>query len=318
MLNAVSTPSALAITLGSGLASALLYASLTGGTVLAVPLFILTAQPILIAALGWGTASGLLGAAVAALAIGVAQSPMGAGAYLLNFAVPALLLAHLVGLARVEGERTEWYPLGRVVLAAGLVTALAAVATAAIVGASEEFLAQQVREMVLKVMADDPRLTDAARRQFEGFVTFAVRLTTIAYPIVWTTVLVANLWIAAKVVAMSGRLARPWEDLARFTLPNGAGILFALAFFGEALPGVPGQIAAVFTGALGAVHALLGLAVIHVVTRGSAARPIVLASLYGFIFLFSLIPAFLLVVLGLAERFLRLRDRRLGGPPAAT
>ena len=68
---------------------------------------------------------------------------------------------------------------------------------------------------------------------------------------------------------------------------------------------------------LAIAFALLGLAVIHAVTRHRASRPIILAGAYAFIAVQGW-PILIATLLGLAESLLGLRARTAKrGPPAA-
>jgi hypothetical protein len=314
----VLSPSTLLMALGSGLASALLFASLIGGTSLAVPLFALTGLPIAIAALGWGTIAGGIAVAIGGLAIGVALSPQAAGSYLLTIAVPILVVSHLVGLARQDGDRVEWYPLGRVLAAVAILIALATVIGGMAIGYDAESTTRQVRDAFVAMMDASrvPGGIEAVRAEVEPFVRLSVRLMPILFPAIWTMILVLNLWLAAKAVAKSDRLSRPWEDLSALQMPKGADLAFAASAVLAFLPAPVGLVASPFLGAFLSAYTLMGFAVLHHVTRGSGARPIVLATVYGIVFLFTF-PALLVALIGLLERFARFRDRRRGGPPAA-
>ncbi|MEJ1158520.1 DUF2232 domain-containing protein [Prosthecomicrobium sp. N25] len=314
----VVSPSAFLMALGSGLASAVLFASLIGGTSLAVPLFALTGLPIAIAALGWGTLAGAIAVVIGGVAITFALSAPAAGSYLLTVAGPVLVLSHLVGLARQdEAGRVEWYPLGRVLAAAAILIAAATVVGGIAIGYDQEATTRQVRDAFAGMMdpARVPGGLEQVRAEVEPFVRLSVRLMPILFPAIWTMILVLNLWLGAKVVAKSDRLARPWEDLSAISLPRGADLGFAGALVLSFLPAPAGLVASPFLGAFLSAYTLMGFAVLHHVTRGSGARPIVLATVYGLVFLFTF-PALLVALVGFLERFLRFRDRRRkGGPP---
>lgn len=315
----VFTPMAMLMALGSGLASAVLFASVIGGTMLAVPLFALTALPIVIVALGWGTFPGLVATAIGAVGIFVAFTGPAAGVFLLQAAGPALLLSHLIGLARHDVTGVEWYPVGRVVAGAALAMAAVAVIGGIAFGYDPDEWAARVTDSLVLIYQDQGagQSADALRAQVTPVAQFMVRLLPVMLPMLWTFILIFNLWLGAKVVARSDRLVRPWEDLAAFELPRGVGLAMAATLLATLAPDPIGAAASPFLGAFLAVYTLLGLAVIHVVTRGSGARPIILATIYGIVFLFSF-PALVLVAIGLVEPYWRIRDRRRGGPPAVS
>ena len=99
-----------------------------GGIPLALPLFMMSALPIVIAALGWGTRAGILASIVAGAVVAAGLTGLSAASYLANIAFPAVVASHLIGLARTEGDHVEWYPLGHLLL---WIAATAALATGA-------------------------------------------------------------------------------------------------------------------------------------------------------------------------------------------
>src|SRR5205807_37782 len=73
----------------------------------------------------------------------------------------------------------------------------------------------------------------------------------------------ANLWLAGQVVKLSGRLKRPWPDLAALSLPPLAAALFATAVAGSLIPDLPGLVASLFAATLTTAFAIVGFAVMH-------------------------------------------------------
>ncbi len=92
---------------------------------------------------------------------------------------------------------------------------------------------------------------------------------------------VLNLWLAARVVKISGRLKRPWPDLSALMLPPSAAGLLAVAALGSFLPDLVGILSGAFAASLLMVFAFLGFAVLHTITRGTAGRGFVLAGIYA-------------------------------------
>ena len=118
------------IGIGAGAAAALLFASVTSGTLLSIPLFYLAPLPIMIAGLGWGQWVALTATLTGAFAIGIIFGTVFLFAFLAVAGVPAWWLSYLAMLARPAAASTgngradvglEWYPPGRLVVwAAGL------------------------------------------------------------------------------------------------------------------------------------------------------------------------------------------------------
>ena len=126
-----------------------------------------------------------------------------------------------------------------------------------------------------------------------------------------------NLWLAARIVKISGRLRRPWPDLANLTLPAASSGLLAAAIAGSFLPDLFGILSGAFAASLLMAFAMLGLAVLHAITRGSSSRAVVLAAVYAATIVLGW-PLLALSLLGLAEAAFNIRNRvaRKRGPPA--
>ena len=126
-----------------------------------------------------------------------------------------------------------------------------------------------------------------------------------------------NLWLAGRVVLISGRLRRPWPDIPAMTLPRFALALLAAALLGALLPGLVGVAANILAAALLVVYGVLGLAVMHMLTRGMTSRGLVLAAAYAALLIFGW-PILLASLLGIADSSLGLRARFAArrGPPA--
>jgi hypothetical protein len=128
---------------------------------------------------------------------------------------------------------------------------------------------------------------------------------------------VFNLWLAARVVKISGRLKRPWPDLAALTLPPSTSGLLAAAIAGSFLPDLFGVLSGAFAASLLMAFAMLGFAVLHAITRGMRSRAIVLPTVYAATIVLGW-PVVVLSLLGLAEAAFNIRHRvaRKRGPPS--
>ena len=78
-------------------------------------------------------------------------------------------------------------------------------------------------------------------------------------------------------------------------------LLLAVATGAAFLAGLPGLIAAGFAGPLFLAYVLLGLAVVHYMTRGRPWRPFALWGLYASLFIMNTIASLAIALLGLAE-----------------
>ncbi len=117
-----------------------------------------------------------------------------------------------------------------------------------------------------------------------------------------------NLWLAALVVRFSGRLKRPWPVIADMTFAPYAPALLALAVAALFLPGLTGIGGEVMSASLFTAYAILGLAVMHTLTRGMNARGVVLTGTYLSVGLFGW-PVLMMALLGLIETAVGIRAR---------
>ncbi len=125
-----------------------------------------------------------------------------------------------------------------------------------------------------------------------------------------------NLWLAARVVKVSGRLRRPWPDLSALSLPSFTSGLLAVAVAGSFLPDLAGILSGVFAASLLMAFAILGFAVLHAITRGIDSRFLLLAGAYAATTIFGW-PVLAVAMLGLAETAFNIRARVAArrGPP---
>ena len=308
----------------SGLASALLFAVVVTGSPLGLVLSYVAPLPILIGALGWNHRSGLVATAVGGLAIGLAFRPEAGLAFVIGSALPAWGLAYLALLGRPDPDGSvEWYPLGRLLLwvaaSAAVVTFVGVLALGSWDYATYRDTLRQTIESVIRLQMRVPTETPlpptfggVPREQFiEALVGAVPFLAATAF----ASVLTLNLWIAAKVVAISGRLPRPWPAVAATRMPPSALLLLGFAVLASFLaPGLVGALALAMTGALLMTFALQGLALLHHVSRGRPGRTGLLVGTYVLLAFIAHTFLPLLALAGIADTAVNLRRRF---PPGA-
>jgi len=309
------------IALAAGGAAALLFASVASGALLAMILFYLAPLPIMIAALGWSHLSGLIAALVAASGLGLIFGPFFFTAFLFGVGLPAWWLGYLALLARADvNGALEWYPPGRLVVWAAIVGAF--IVTVAIVnfGLDEEAFHSGLRAAFERVLRAQTGTAADAPLVVPG-VSDAGRLLDVLVAVIPPTAAVlstltnlVNLWLAGRIVGISGRLRRPWPELSAMTFPAYAPVLLGLAVAATFAPGLVGVLGGILTASLLMAYAVLGFAVVHALTRGINARGLVLGGIYGAVILFGW-PMLAMTLLGLAETAFGFRGRIGQRPP---
>ena len=311
----------LLIGLSAGVAAALLSASVASGSPISMVLFYLAPLPILIAALGWSHWAALVAAVAAAAGLAaVFNDYFFFIAFLIGIGLPAWWLGYLALLARpvdsVPGG-LEWYPSGHLVVWAAILGTLVASVGILYISSDEANLRAQARDLVERAYRMTGRMqpngTTTIQTPDAGRVAdlmLALLPPTAAVFTTATTML--NLWLASRVVRISGRLNRPPSDLSAMRFPVYAPALIGAAVVASFLPGQAGSFGVSLTASMLLAYAILGLAVMHAVTRGMNSRPYALGGLYAAVIVFSWPIPFSLVLLsmlGLADTALDLRGR---------
>lgn len=308
----------------AGLASALLYATVVAGSPIAIVLFYAAPLPLMIAGLGWNHRAAIVGGVVASAFMAAAMTPVSAIVYIVSVAAPAWVLSYLALLGRWEGERVvEWLPTGQLVMAAAMMSGAMGVLGVISLGPSLEAFWSVIRagvELMLRAQFGIPETQPLVIPDVVDTDAFIATFATLVPPVVilfYTLTLLFNLWLAARVAQRSGRLLRPWSDFSTLDLPRWAVPAFVASAIAAMAPGHLGLFAELFAASLLLAFTLLGFAVIHDITRGLAARGLILGGVYFAAFAMGW-PLFVAAGLGLAERFVRLRDRfaaRRSSPP---
>jgi hypothetical protein len=308
----------LAIAFGAGLASALLFATLASGSPLALILFYFAALPVLIVGLGWGHYAGAFAAAIGALALSLALRSQFGVFFFCSVGLPAWILSYVALSARwpvaQDGSREPGEPIwtdpGFILslIAAGAV-GLTVFGIAVLYGFDFDAYQAALRAGVERTL-QTIRVPTADRETLVALMTAAV---PIAAAVVWTFVTTINLYVAGRIVKASGRLLRPWPDLAAMRLPLWmAGALLA-GSIGSFAGGYLGHVAGIVLAVSLAAFALQGYALAHDVTRGWSMRGFALGLLYALTFVISWLMVFVALA-GLADTLFNLRARRPAPP----
>jgi hypothetical protein len=317
----------LLIGVGAGAATALLFGSVTSGVGLSIILFYLAPLPIMIVALGWSHWAGLTAAVAAAAMLGGAFGILFFATFLASVGAPAWWLGYLALLGRPVANggaaHMEWYPPGRLVLWAAIVGAAVVVGALAMFGGDEATIRHGLRGALDQILRVQTGAGEDAPLQFPGVddadrvVEMLVSVLPAVAAVIAAITLTGNLWLAALVVRLSGRLRRPWPDLAALSFPPLATALYGALLAGALLPDLAGLVAGVFAATLTIAFALIGFAVLHTATRHMRGRAVMLSGAYGCVVLL-IWPVVVMTLIGVAETLfgLRVRSSRRG-PPAA-
>jgi hypothetical protein len=307
------------IGIGAGAAAALLFASVSSGSWLSIFLFYLAPLPMMIAALGWSHWAALIGAISGALALGMVFSSVFFFAFLAGAGIPAWWLGYLAMLARPaggNGERIglEWYPPGRLVGWAAVLAALVVLVAIPNFGFDAESFRAGLTKALSHLLAIETGGGPGAPLSIPGvsnpqrLIAFLAEAIPPAAAVVALLTNVINLWLAGRIVKFSGRLTRPWPQLAAMRLPRELALALAVTVALSFAGGLLGIVAGVVSASLLMAYGILGFAVLHAVTSGITARGFLLGATYASVLVFGW-PMLALCALGLADAVFDLRGR---------
>jgi hypothetical protein len=307
--------------LGAGACSALLFASMLSKSIVAIGLFYLSPLPILIVALGWSHWAGLLAAVAAAASLALAIDSFYFLAFLISIGLPAWWLGYLALLARpgASPDEIEWYPPGRLVVWSAALGALVVLIGLSQIGTDEATIRATLRRAIETMLRTQMRVPAGKALELPGIANPEVLAMVLppAAAALTTMTQMFNLWLAGRIVRISGRLRRPWPEFCALRFPHATPIALAAAFGASFLPGTLGLAAALPAASLLIAYAVLGFAVVHGITRHLPSRGVVLFGIYAAVAVFGW-PVLLMTLLGLADTAFDLRTRiaaALGPPP---
>jgi hypothetical protein len=313
------------IALAAGLASATMFASIISGALMSLVLFYLAPLPLMVAALGWGSATALIGGVIAALGLGFIFGFPYTAAFALTVALPAWWLGQLTLLARPVSSdpqlanlspALDWYPTGRILAWTALFASITTISALLTLGTDADTINAALRRGLLRIMGTRGAPSGEADRVVDALVAIAPGAATI----IAMMTLTLNLWLAAKITTTSGLMKRPWPDLRTTTLPGmilvALLVAVALCFVG----GLLAMVAQIVSSALLMAYAVTGFAVLHTVTQAFSGRAFVLGAAYAAT-LFIGWPLLGMIGLGLADAVFGIRQAywtRRGPPPMPT
>lgn len=302
------------IALGAGLVSAVTFISVALGKAgLGVLLYLIISLPIFLVGLAMGWAAAAIAGIGATIVILLIGGPVAAGGFAVTQAAAPVLLTYLALLNRpatAPGD-VEWYPPGRLVIAAALLGAALSVVFMIVLGGSADAIKEKIAPLIQSMIEAQFGATGGVpipKEDVPKLVDVAVAILPAMSAITIMGALLLNLWLAGRITRASGQLNRPWPDLGLIAYPRGTPLAFAAATAAGFFGGLPGMAGSAASGALFLAYLLLGLAIIHHATRGTTWRPFALWALY--LALLFINPALLAVALiGLADAVWPLRRK---------
>jgi uncharacterized protein YybS (DUF2232 family) len=310
-----------AAALGAGLASAVLFAASTRGSGLSVALAYFCPLPLLIGALGFSPLAALAGACLGALGVAASASPASGLSFLLGFAAPALAVAVLARRA-LPAAADDAAPLPRYPAPGALLTFLFAFCVlttwlgVAFVAHAHGGFDAALAALVQRYAEPLDDVVENLRKMPAEFDAATIkRMILLGAPAAiaasQTLLLAVNLWLAARVVEISGRLGRPWPALPEhLALPRLLAPAFLIACGLCFSGGLIGALAGAFAAAAGLCLAIQGLAVLHALSRDSKLRGALLSAVYAAALVLQPWSLVTLALLGVAESAFCLRARK--------
>jgi hypothetical protein len=306
------------IAIMAGLATALLHASFVALTPLSFLLFYLAPLPLFLIGLSSGWVAALIGAAASAGALTVFWGAKIGLFFLLSTAVGPVVLSRLAFINRKsaagakEGEArdkgVEWYPEGRLLLWTAAMAG--ALLTLVILFMGPENFREALKQLSTSLATLLLKTLPPQQQTEPGhLVDFLVLIAPIALAAAWFARMAVNLLLGAQLITRWGKSPRPWSAFSALTFPRKAGFALAGACALTLFPGTLGLIGSVFAAPLCGAFAVLGLAVVHTLLEGHAARVALLAALYVALILLSWIVLLPLLALGVVEHGWNLRAR---------
>jgi hypothetical protein len=296
----------LLIALVGGLASAIFFLAIRTGVPGATALTYLASVPILAVGLSQGLLNTAIATIVACLSIALGIHVTAAGIYIAIAAIPALIVIRqsLFSQPGTTTEELEWYPIGLVL------SCLTAYGLIVLTGTSLYFLgdeggltgrSQQLLSSVFaKVSADNPQITIP----LEGIARYLPGMLLS----VWLLISIVNATLAQNVLSRIGHAIRPLPNYSSIELPNWMSLALAIVILLSFFSGVFGDFGRNASPLLSTPFFLLGLAVIHTLSRRVSARGPVLFGVYFLLVIVGWLSA-LVVLLGVLEQWISLRER---------
>ena len=296
----------LLIALIGGLASATFFLAIRSGAPGAVVLTYLASVPLLAVGLSQGLNLTIISACVAIISIFFGLYATAAGVYIAISALPGIIVVRQALISRPgpNPNELEWYPIGLILswltscglLLLGFLIVYTMGEEGGLVGASHRML----DKVFLALSKNNPQASN-----FIGILAIYLPGMLLS---VWLLISVVNSALAQNFLCRIGHSIRPLPTYSAFELPNWMSLALATAILLSLIPGSLGDFGRNASPLLSTPFFLLGLAVIHTLSRQLGARKVVLAGLYVLLLIVGWLSA-VIVLLGVLEQWISLRQR---------
>jgi hypothetical protein len=313
-----------------GVTRGLLFALIGGVASAVLSIGAFGSAPVLAIGLYLGSAHAGISAGTASLLILLNFNSISTVFYIVATGLPALLIVRqaLISQPGAAPNTRDWYPPGQIlawltaysILILGCIALYFAISSDVLETVSRDFL-QEIFARLMEQSEANFR-SDADRTLVKKLLdATADRMAPLLVGFLLATymlMLIGNATLTQGILNRAGIARRPSPSYAAMVLPAWLSGALAVALIAAFLPGAAGMLGKNAVMVLSIPFLLLGLAVIHTLSRRAPHPGTVLAGLYLALFLFVVmanvpLPAMvLLVLLGIVEQWASLRRRLTG------
>ena len=315
MNNALNNPIVVGISAGA-LSVLIIMISMIGAPV-TLPLIFASPLPLMVAGLGWGSSTALVGAAAGVALVGLMTGLVGSAVFAVTTAAGPVWLSRqaLAGVGSDQGDT----PSGELLIWTSLA---AAIAFAVISIWFLQFDGGLLASIASTIPAQSPLLDEMiAQLQASGFELNRAEIIALASAMVpaimgltWILAMFANLIGAQAIVTRIGEATRGPFKIATLELPKGYGLILAVLVAAAMVPGNVGFYAGTMAAFFAFPYFLTGIITVHVMSLTWANRNVEKVESYkglriGFLVVFyitllvwGMLP-FLVCALGLIDQW---------------
>ncbi len=239
------------------------------------------AVPIAAIGLAFGLGQAIVTGGLAVLMAAIIMRPPITIMLSIMFVVPTLILVRQALLSRRDNEKYKFYPAHRLILAALAISAL---------GASLMFLSLAgepggLPQVFAETMYNTSEIASMVQRLYKVSTLEEMQVVALLLLVAgfasWPLMLLGNLQMAQAILVRIKRNLRPSPDYDQLELPGSlAFVLAGSLLVGLVLDGWVSALFLVFAAIVLAAYFMLGLAIIHAISRGWNGRNWILAALY--------------------------------------